>query len=35
LFCTIDPNQAKVEVPDKRWEHLVDIYKTKRSMPLR
>ena len=33
LFCTIDPNQAKVEVPDKRWEHLVDLYKPKRKFP--
>jgi len=33
MFCTIDPNQAKVEVPDKRWEHLVEIYKPKRKFP--
>ena len=33
MFCTIDPNQAKVEVPDKRWEHLVELYKPKRKFP--
>jgi len=24
-FCTIDPTTAKVNVPDKRFEHLIEI----------
>jgi len=28
-FCTIDPTNAKVPVPDKRFTHLVDYYKPK------
>jgi len=28
-FCTIDPTIAKVNVPDKRFEHLVEVYKPK------
>lgn len=32
-FCTIDPNLAKVEVPDQRWEHLCEVYKPKRKFP--
>jgi obg-like ATPase 1 len=28
-FCTIDPNTAKVEVPDKRFKFLVETYKPK------
>jgi obg-like ATPase 1 len=28
-FCTIDPTTAKIFVPDKRFDKLVDIYKPK------
>lgn len=28
-FCTIEPNQAKVAVPDERFDHLVAQYKPK------
>lgn len=28
-FCTIDPNTAKINVPDKRFEKLVDMFKPK------
>jgi len=28
-FCTIDPNIAKVDVPDPRFDNLVKIYKPK------
>lgn len=28
-FCTIDPNTAKVEVPDERYRHLCEVYKPK------
>ena len=28
-FCTIDPTVAKINVPDKRFEHLVELYKPK------
>jgi obg-like ATPase 1 len=28
-FCTIDPSQAKVAVPDERFDHLVSFYKPK------
>lgn len=28
-FCTIDPTIAKINVPDKRFEHLVELYKPK------
>jgi len=28
-FCTIDPNIAKINIPDKRFETLVDMYKPK------
>ena len=28
-FCTIDPTTAKIEVPDSRFENLVDMYKPK------
>ena len=31
MFCTIDPNQAKVEVPDKRWENLVELINQKEN----
>ena len=33
MFCTIEPNKAKVEVPDQRWEHLCDVYKPKSKVP--
>jgi obg-like ATPase 1 len=29
MFCTIDPNKARIEVPDHRYEKLVEIYKPK------
>jgi len=29
MFCTIDPNKAKVEVPDDRFDHLCAAYKPK------
>ena len=25
-FCTVDPNLATVEIKDKRWDHLCEIY---------
>lgn len=28
-FCTIDPNNAKINVPDKRFEHLCEMFKPK------
>ena len=28
-FCTIDPTEAKIYVPDKRFERLCDIYNPK------
>ena len=28
-FCTIDPNMAKIHVPDPRFDKLVDMYKPK------
>lgn len=28
-FCTIDPTEAKIYVPDKRFDRLVDMYKPK------
>jgi obg-like ATPase 1 len=28
-FCTIDPNVAKVAVPDERFDKLVEIWKPK------
>ena len=28
-FCTIDPNTAKILVPDKRFDRLCDIYNPK------
>ena len=31
-FCTIDPNLAKIFVPDKRFEKLVDMYKPKNKV---
>lgn len=32
-FCTIDPNVAKVPVPDKRFDFLCDFYKPKSKVP--
>lgn len=28
-FCTIDPNTAKINIPDKRFDRLVDMFKPK------
>ena len=28
-FCTIDPTVAKINVPDKRFDHLCEVYKPK------
>ena len=33
MFCTIEPNKAKVEVPDHRWEHLCSVYQPKSKVP--
>jgi obg-like ATPase 1 len=33
MFCTIEPNKAKVEVPDSRFDKLVDLYKPKSEVP--
>lgn len=33
MFCTIDPNKAKVEVPDHRFNKLVEVYKPKSKVP--
>jgi obg-like ATPase 1 len=33
MFCTIEPNKAKVEVPDVRFDKLVEIYKPKKQVP--
>jgi len=32
-FCTIDPNESRVPVPDKRWDFLVDFYKPASKVP--
>jgi obg-like ATPase 1 len=32
-FCTIDPNEARVPVPDKRFEWLVDVFKPSSTVP--
>ncbi|XP_041374838.1 obg-like ATPase 1 [Gigantopelta aegis] len=32
-FCTIDPNESRVPVPDKRWDFLVDHYKPLSKVP--
>lgn len=32
MFCTIEPNKAKVEVPDTRFVKLVEIYKPKKEV---
>jgi len=28
-FCTIDPNNARVAVPDERFDHLCKVFKPK------
>lgn len=33
MFCTIEPNKAKVEVPDERFDKLVEIYEPKKNVP--
>lgn len=33
MFCTIDPNKAKVEVPDDRFHKLCEIYHPKSKVP--
>lgn len=32
-FCTLDPNVAKVPVPDERFDHLVEVFKPKSTVP--
>ncbi|KAK7507440.1 hypothetical protein BaRGS_00001375 [Batillaria attramentaria] len=32
-FCTIDPNESRVPVPDKRWEYLVEYYQPVSKVP--
>jgi len=32
-FCTIDPSEAKVHVPDQRYEKLCEMYKPKSKVP--
>merc|ERR1712110_662944 len=32
-FCTIDPNEARVPIPDARWEYLVDHHKPASKVP--
>ncbi|KAH0573387.1 GTP dependent nucleic acid binding protein [Spironucleus salmonicida] len=32
-FCTIDPNTARVAVPDKRFDWMCDLYKPKSKVP--
>ncbi len=33
MFCTIEPNKAKVEVPDERFPKLCEIYQPKSKVP--
>jgi obg-like ATPase 1 len=33
MFCTIEPNKARVEVPDERFDKLCQIYKPKSEVP--
>ena len=33
MFCTIEPNKAKVEVPDDRFDYLVNIYNPQKNVP--
>lgn len=32
-FCTIDPNESRVPVPDKRWEFLCDFFQPASKVP--
>jgi len=32
-FCTIDPNTAKINIPDKRFDTLIKMYKPKSRVP--
>jgi ribosome-binding ATPase YchF (GTP1/OBG family) len=32
-FCTIDPSEARVQVPDARFDWLVDLYQPKKITP--
>jgi len=32
-FCTIDPHQARVAVPDKRYQKLCEMWKPKSEVP--
>ena len=32
-FCTIDPNENRVAVPDSRWEHLCEVHKPASKVP--
>jgi obg-like ATPase 1 len=32
-FCTIDPNLARINVPDPRFDKLVEMYKPKSRVP--
>ena len=32
-FCTIDPSEARVEVPDPQWRALCDFHKPKSEIP--
>jgi len=32
-FCTIDPNEGRVPVPDERFEHLCEMYKPASKVP--
>lgn len=32
-FCTIEPNNARVNIPDKRYEKLIKMYNPKSKVP--
>lgn len=32
-FCTIDPNTAKINIPDKRFDKLIEMYNPKSRVP--
>merc|ERR1719515_448061 len=32
-FCTIEPNFARVNVPDERYNHLIETYQPKSKVP--
>jgi obg-like ATPase 1 len=32
-FCTIDPNEARVPIPDRRWNYLCDLHKPAKEVP--